>query len=140
MNNFYKKAAISILTIVITVLAFSGLTACSNSKESQESARSTYVDEHANKNTSDSESGKNEVEGTEWEVVAKGTLPSSANRFVIYRDTKTDVIWVLQNSWYGDGGSSFSPRVNADGTYMTYQQYLEKGNNLDNADVLEDQS
>ena len=125
MKKPSKKLVAMVIALIMT-MPILGLTACANSNEPHESARSTYVDEH---NAENQDNSSNAVpEGTEWEFVAKGTLPSSANRFIIYRDTKTDVIWVLQNSWYGDGGSSFEPRVNPDGTYMTYQQYLGNEN------------
>ena len=44
----------------------------------------------------------------------------------VYRDKLTNVIWVediFQGSY--KGGASFSPRINADGTPMTYEQYKE---------------
>ena len=40
-----------------------------------------------------------------------------AGNVSIERSNFTNIIGKYQNSWYGDGGSSFSPRVNADGTY-----------------------
>jgi hypothetical protein len=121
MRESSNKIVVIVIAITMALTAL-GFTACSNSDEPHESARSTYVDEHNKKD--DSESTSAIVEDSEWEVLSKGTLPASENRLVVYRDTKTDVIWVLQDN-RGDGGSSFCPRVNSDGSYMTYQQYLK---------------